>query len=68
MEQLLKTLAWIELIAQFQNETRIWGKQAEVHLLQLLGILVAVPILVFIWTSLGHRKMLKQGSEKFCFI
>ena len=48
MEQLLKTLAWIELIAQFQNETRIWVKQAEVHLPQLLDVLVVVPIVVFI--------------------
>ena len=68
MEQLLKTLAWIELIAQFQTETRIWVKPAEVHLLQLLDLLVAVPKVVFMWTSLGHRKMLKQGSKKFCFI
>ena len=48
MKQLLKTLAWVELIAQFQNEKHIWVKQTEVHLLQLLGVLVAVPIVVFI--------------------
>ena len=47
MEQLLKTLAWIKLITQFQIETRIWVKQAEVHLLQLPDVLIAVPISSF---------------------
>ena len=48
MKQLLKTLSGIELIAQFQNEKRIWVKQAIVHLPQLLDVLVAVPIEVSI--------------------
>ena len=53
-----------ELIAQFQNETHIWVKQAEVHLLQLLDVLVAVPIAVFYLDQSGSWEDVKTRVDE----
>ena len=64
MEQLLKTLSWTDLIAQFQNQAPIRVKQAEVDLLQLQDVLVAVPKVIFYLKQSGSWQDVNARVEE----